>query len=94
MRCRFTIGVEDTVGIHCEVLMKRPLDFSHIEVIDDVQAEIYRQMTPAQRIQIAVEANEMARMMLKAQIERMHPDWSEAKASPMPPTWGKGKTSA
>lgn len=57
--------------------MKRPLDFSHIEVIDDVQAEIYRQMTPAQRVQIAVDANEMARLMLKAQIERMHPDWSE-----------------
>jgi len=38
--------------------------------LDDQIAAIYRRMTPAQRLAIAVDANETARALLAAQIRR------------------------
>ena len=47
-----------------------------IEVIDDRQAEIYRNMSSDQRLAIAFRMWDFAHDMIKANLMREHPDWS------------------
>ena len=61
--------------------MPRPIDPRRIEVIDDAMAAIYRAMTPAQRVAITCDANRTARLMLAAQIRRLHLDWSDEQVT-------------
>jgi hypothetical protein len=47
-----------------------------IEVIDDQMAEIYRRMTPAQRLARANEMWKYARRRLVALLAEAHPEWN------------------
>jgi hypothetical protein len=57
--------------------MSRNIDPRNIEVIEDDLAEILRQKTPAERIAMAADANETARIITAAGIRHCHPEWSE-----------------
>lgn len=49
----------------------------HIEVIDRAYAAILAAKTPAERISMVGEANEMARILAAAGVRYLRPDWSE-----------------
>jgi hypothetical protein len=53
------------------------IEHPSIDVVDDDIAEILRRKSPAERIQMAAEANDTARMLMAAGIRFTHPDWSE-----------------
>ncbi len=53
------------------------LDPGQIEVMDDQMAEVYRQMTGAQRLAIASGMFASARRMLLSHLRATHPEWSE-----------------
>lgn len=53
------------------------LDAGQIEVMDDAMAEIYRQMTGAQRLAIASGMYASARRMLLSHLRATQPDWSD-----------------
>lgn len=55
----------------------RPLDTS--PEMWERQAEIYRRMTPEQRLQIALDLTHMARLTRLDQLRREHPGESERK---------------
>jgi hypothetical protein len=57
--------------------MPQSLDPRNIEVIDDAFAAVLRKKTPAERIAMAADANEMARKLAAAGIRHDHPDWSQ-----------------
>jgi hypothetical protein len=57
--------------------MSRTIDPRHIEVIDDDLANILREKTPVERIQMIGDANDTARLLAAAGIRYCHPDWSE-----------------
>jgi hypothetical protein len=40
------------------------------------QIELYRAMTPQQRLQISFELDELARQLARAGVHHQHPDWS------------------
>lgn len=60
---------------------KYRLDPGQIEVMDDVMAEILRQKTPAERIEIGFKMWTSARKMLTAHLKSSHPDWDEKRIS-------------
>ena len=60
---------------------KQKLEPRQIEVMDDVMAEILRQKTPAERIQIGFNLWTSARKMLTAHLKSTHPDWDEKQIS-------------
>jgi hypothetical protein len=41
------------------------------------QNEIYRQMTPQQRLQVSFELDTLARTLVRAGVRHQHPDWNE-----------------
>jgi Rv0078B-related antitoxin len=46
---------------------------------DALQEEIYRRMTPAQRVRIAIELSELLFEFKKAGLRHQHPEMSEAE---------------
>ena len=52
---------------------------SQIEVVDEATAAILRTKTPAERVAMTCDAHRTAKLMLTAQVHRMHPDWDELK---------------
>lgn len=63
------------------IRIKNKLELRQIEVVDDVIAEILRQKTPAQRIEIGFKLWSSARKMLKAHLKSSHPDWEDKQIS-------------
>ena len=59
--------------------MRRQLQLHRSEVVDDEIADILRQKSPAERIQMNCEANDAARRMMAAGIRYANPNWSEDK---------------
>jgi hypothetical protein len=59
--------------------MPRSIDPRRIEVIDDQMAEILRQKTPAERIEMIAAANRTARLLAAAGVRYQHPDWDDNK---------------
>jgi hypothetical protein len=57
--------------------MPRSIDRRNIEALDDEFAAVLRGKTPAERVAMAADANETARMLVAAGIRLCHPDWSE-----------------
>ncbi|MGL6094443.1 MAG: hypothetical protein ACRC7O_01405 [Fimbriiglobus sp.] len=57
--------------------MKGRLDLKRIEVVDRAMAEILRGKTPAERVAMTGQANNVARMLMAAGIRARNPDWSE-----------------
>ena len=53
------------------------IEHPSIDVVDDDIAEVLRRKSPAQRIQMAAEANDTARMLMAGGIRFTHPDWSD-----------------
>ncbi len=54
--------------------MERP---PHIEVLDDEMVAVLRNKTPAQKIAMVAAAHRTARMLARAGVRHLHPDWSE-----------------
>lgn len=44
-----------------------------------IQAEVWRRMTPARRLEIAFELSAFVRELARQRIARRHPDWGEAE---------------
>lgn len=51
--------------------------FETIEVLDDATADILRQMTPGERLSICDRMWKFASDLLRANVTREHPDWTE-----------------
>ncbi len=57
--------------------MARRLDPRQVEVLDDLMADILRQMRPQQRLRIGFELWISAHKMLTAHLRHSHPDWDD-----------------
>jgi hypothetical protein len=53
----------------------RPLDTS--PEVERVQVEIFRKMTPARRLQLAIELTQTSRKLLALGVRRRHPEYNE-----------------
>lgn len=53
------------------------LDDGQIEVLDQAMAEVLRQKTPAQRLQIGFALWDSTKGMLTAHLSAEHPDWTQ-----------------
>jgi hypothetical protein len=45
------------------------------EVLDDARAEIFRRMTPTERVTLVFEANRTVRQRLEFHVRSVHPKW-------------------
>jgi hypothetical protein len=61
--------------------MSRTIDPRQIEVIDDDLAAVLRTKTPGERIQMAAEANQTARIIVAAGVRHTHPNWLESQVA-------------
>ncbi|MDB6114524.1 MAG: hypothetical protein JWQ62_1469 [Lacunisphaera sp.] len=52
---------------------------AHVSAADARQTDIYRRMTPAQRVAVALGMHDQARALMDAGIRASHPRWSEAE---------------
>ena len=57
--------------------MERRLDDVRIEVVDERVAEILRRMTPAQRVEMALDCGRTIREVAACAVRRQHPDWTD-----------------
>ncbi|WP_339731550.1 hypothetical protein [uncultured Gimesia sp.] len=48
-----------------------------VEVIDQALVDVLRKQTPQERLQIAADMWETARVMLRGAIAQEHPEWNE-----------------
>ncbi len=48
-----------------------------VEVMDDQLANIYRRMTPMERLDIAMQMNQSARDLIREELVQQHPNWNE-----------------
>ncbi len=53
------------------------LDRGQIEVVDDGMAEVLRQKTPAERVEMISAAHRTARRLIEAGIRHQYPDWDD-----------------
>ena len=49
----------------------------HIEVLDEQIASILREKTPAQKVAMIADAHRTARILARAGVRHLHPDWTE-----------------
>lgn len=54
-----------------------PIDPRRIEVIDERQAEIFRRMSPLERIETGLSMAGFAREIIAAHLRARHPSWTE-----------------
>src|SRR5688572_7114620 len=59
--------------------VRQAVDPRNIEVIDDELAQVLRDKTPAERVEMIGAANRTARLLAAAGIRYNHPDWDEAQ---------------
>ena len=52
-----------------------------LDMMDDAMADILRQKSPLERLQIAGRMWKSARVMLRGSIRTFHPDWSEEQVN-------------
>ncbi len=52
-----------------------------IDIMDDAMADILRQKTPLQRLQIAGRMWQSARVMIRGSICTSHPEWTERQVN-------------
>ena len=57
--------------------MKWRLDDGQIEVVDEAVADILRRKTPGERMRMAAEAWDFARLWVRAGVRSQHPDWND-----------------
>ncbi|MBP7142502.1 MAG: hypothetical protein KBA71_11390 [Opitutaceae bacterium] len=51
----------------------------HVRVADEIQADIYRAMSPQDRLLQALRMNRSMRELLTAGLRERHPDWTESQ---------------
>ena len=51
----------------------------HVAAADARQVDIYRRMTPNQRMAVALGMHDQARALMDAGIRALHPQWSETE---------------
>ena len=56
-----------------------PLPCRRIESVDEAMAEIYREKTPAERLQIAFGLWRSAKILLFNLLRSSHPEWDEKR---------------
>ena len=56
-----------------------PATSTHVLAADARQVEIYRRMTPKQRVAVALGMHEQARALMDGGLRASHPQWSEAE---------------
>jgi N-acetylglucosamine kinase-like BadF-type ATPase len=56
--------------------MKRPLDPSRIEVVDEAVAQILRTKTITERIAMVFAANRTMRLVIEGGVRTQHPEWN------------------
>jgi hypothetical protein len=61
--------------------MKRSIDPSRIEAVDDAMAKILREKSPSQRLEMAFSAHRTARMLLLEGLRHQHADWTAEQLS-------------
>jgi hypothetical protein len=61
--------------------MAREVDPRRIEVVDRKVADILRTKTPAEKVEMMLEAAEVAREMLAARISYEHGDWTPSEVA-------------
>ena len=61
------------------LVMRPALLPRNIEVIDDDLAEVLRQKSPAERIEMISAANRTARLLAAGGVRFQHPDWNDAQ---------------
>lgn len=59
--------------------MKRPIDPSRIEVLDQAIVEILKRKTPSERLAMVFAANRTMRLRLEGHFRTYHPDWTDAQ---------------
>jgi hypothetical protein len=57
--------------------MRRPISPNQVEVVDNDVADVLRKNSPAERIQMAADANDTARLIIAAGIRYCNPRWPE-----------------
>ena len=57
--------------------MSEPIDIRRIEVIDEATGDMYRRMTPGERIRLGPGMHETMVRMIDAGLRSSHPDWTE-----------------
>jgi hypothetical protein len=55
------------------------LDSKRIESVDEAMVEIYKEKTPAQRLQIAFGLWRSAKIMIFNHLRSLHPEWDEKR---------------
>jgi hypothetical protein len=55
------------------------LDHGQIEVLDQSMAEVLRQKTAAERVEMISAAHRTARQLVTGGVRHQHPDWDEAQ---------------
>ena len=51
----------------------------HDDDLDDVQVQVLRRMTPAQKFTLVCRAGRRIHSMVEAYVRSIHPDWDEAQ---------------
>jgi hypothetical protein len=59
------------------MILTMTIDPRRIEVIDDQTAEIYRRMSPAERVQRGLEMGSFARAVIECRVRELRPDWTD-----------------
>lgn len=54
-----------------------PLDFSRIELTDELMISVYKEKTPSQRLKIAFGLWKLARTLLFNSLKSINPDWTD-----------------
>lgn len=58
-------------------MIESKIDPRRIELVDPMMVEVFRAKTPAERVAMAFEANQTARLLLKAHLSSSRPDWDD-----------------
>jgi len=59
--------------------MNLRLDKGQIEVLDDAQADVLKQKTPAERVAMISVCNKTMRLLIDGHLRTRHHDWSDAQ---------------
>jgi len=59
--------------------VKWRLDKGQIEVVGDGVAEVLRSKTAAQRVEMALTANRLVRLLIEGHLRTLHEDWDSAR---------------
>jgi hypothetical protein len=57
-------------------MIKWRLDAGQIEVVDEAIAQVLREKTPTERIEMVLAANRTMRLVIEGSLRSRHPDWN------------------